>query len=134
MPALFFFLFFYIEIQLINNVRVSGVQQSDSVLHIHVSVIFQILFPFRLLQYIKQSPLCYIVGPYWLSILFIYLFLDFLFCIGGIGINNVVIVSSEQWRDSVIHMHVSILPQTFLPSMLLHSSMCYTVGLVDYSF
>ena len=77
MPALFFFLFFYIEIQLINNVRVSGVQQSDSVLHIHVSVIFQILFPFRLLQYIKQSPLCYIVGPCWLSILFIYLFLDF---------------------------------------------------------
>ena len=48
-------------------------------------------------------------------------------------INNVVIVSGEQWRDSAIHIHVSILPQTPLPSRLPHnvveqSSMCYTVG------
>ena len=75
---------------------VSCVQQSDSVIHIHVSVIFRILFPFRLLQNIEQSPLCYIVEPCWLSILFIYLFLNVLFCFGGIVINNVVIVSGEQ--------------------------------------
>ena len=54
-----------------NVVLVSGVQQSDSVLHIHVSILFQIPFPFRLLQNIEQSSLCYTVGPCWLSILYI---------------------------------------------------------------
>ena len=44
-----------------------GVQQSDSVICIHVSVLFQILFPFGFLQ----SSLCYIVGPYRLSNLYI---------------------------------------------------------------
>ena len=48
---------------------VSGVQQSDSVIHIHVSILLQILFPFRLLQIIEQSSLCYTVRPCWLSIL-----------------------------------------------------------------
>ena len=47
-------------------------------------------------------------------------------------VNNVVIVSGEQWRDSAMHIHVSILPQTPLPSRLPHnielSSMCYSVG------
>ena len=46
---------------------VSGVQQSDSV--IHVTILFQILFSFRLLHNIEQSSLCYTVGPCWLSIL-----------------------------------------------------------------
>ena len=41
---------------------VSGVQQSDSVIHIHVSILLQILFPFRLLDSIEQSSLCRIVG------------------------------------------------------------------------
>ena len=43
---IYFFLFlFNIGVQLINNVvLVSGVQQSDSVIHIHVSVLFQILW------------------------------------------------------------------------------------------
>ena len=44
----------------------SGVQQSDSV--IHVSILFQILFPFRFLQNIWQSSLCYTVGSCWLSV------------------------------------------------------------------
>ena len=35
--------------------------------------------------------------------------------------NDVVIVSGEQWRDSAIHVHVSILPQTPLPSRLPHN-------------
>ena len=36
---------------LINNaVLVSSVQQSDSVVHTQVSILFQILFPFKLLQ------------------------------------------------------------------------------------
>ena len=46
--------------------------------------------------------------------------------------NNVVIVSGGQQRDSAIHIHVSILSQTPLPSRLPHnieqSSLCYTVG------
>ena len=48
---------------------VSGVQQSDLVIHIRVSILFQIVFPFRLLQSIEQSSLCYTVDPCWLSIL-----------------------------------------------------------------
>ena len=43
---------------------VSGVQQSDSVIRIHLSFLFQTLFPFRLLQSIEQSSPCYTVGPY----------------------------------------------------------------------
>ena len=59
---------FYIGVELINNVRiVAGVQQSDSV--IYISILFQILFPFRLLQNIEQSSQCYTVGPCCLSIL-----------------------------------------------------------------
>ena len=52
---LFFFKFlFYIGVWLIYNVVIgSGVQQSDSVIHIHISTVFQILFPYRLLQNIE---------------------------------------------------------------------------------
>ena len=56
----------------------------------------------------------------------------FYFCIGVWVINNAVIVSGEQWRDSVIHMHVFILPK--LPShpgchaTLSRESLYYTVG------
>ena len=61
---------------MINNVLlVAGVQQSDSVIHIHISILFQVLFPFRLLQNIEQSSLCYTVGPCWLSILFYFIYL-----------------------------------------------------------
>ena len=46
--------------------------------------------------------------------------------------NNIVIVSGEQGRDSAICIRVSILPLTLLPSRLPHnieqSSLCYTVG------
>ena len=46
--------------------------------------------------------------------------------------DNIVIVSGAQQSDSAIHIHVSILPQTPLPSRLPHnieqSSLCYTVG------
>ena len=48
---------------------VSGVQQRDSVTHIHGSVLFQILSLIRLLQNIEPSSLYYTVGPCWLSIL-----------------------------------------------------------------
>ena len=54
-----------------NGVLISGVQQSDLVTHIHESILCQVLFPFRLLQSIEQSSLCYTVGPCWLFILYI---------------------------------------------------------------
>ena len=42
---------FYIAVWLINNhVFVIGVQQSDSVISIQLSILFQILFPFRLVD------------------------------------------------------------------------------------
>ena len=45
----FFFILFYIGVELIYNVvSVSGVQPSDSVIHIHIFILFQILFPYRL--------------------------------------------------------------------------------------
>ena len=49
-----------------------------------------------------------------------------------------MIVSDGQQRDSTIHIHVSILPQTPLPSRLPHNikqiSLCYTVkGSVNHS-
>ena len=61
-----------------------------------------------------------------------WLFKNFLFCIGVYPINNVVIVSDEQKRDSAIHIHVSILPQppflARLPHNIEQSSMSYTLG------
>ena len=38
------------------------------------------------------------------------IFLNFLFYVGLYPINNVVIVSGGQQRDSATHIHVSILP------------------------
>ena len=47
-------------------------------------------------------------------------------------INNLVVISSGQQRDSAILIYVSILPHTPLPSRLPHNieqnSLCYTVG------
>jgi len=46
--------------------------------------------------------------------------------------NKIVIVSSEQWSDSAICVHVSILLQISVPSRLPHNieqgSLCYTAG------
>ena len=56
---------------MINNVvLVSGVQQSDSLIHTHVPILFQVLFPFRLLQNTEYGSLCYTVGPCWLPFLY----------------------------------------------------------------
>ena len=61
---------FYIEVQLTNNVVVvSGAQQSDSAIHIHVSILPQTPCPSRLSHNTEQSSLCCTVGPCWLSIL-----------------------------------------------------------------
>ena len=61
---------YFTELQLIYNVvSVSSIQQRLSVTHIHIST-FQILFLYRPLQSIEQNSLCYTVGPYYLSILY----------------------------------------------------------------
>ena len=53
---------------MINNILlVSGVHHSDSVIRIHESILFQIIFPFRLLQNSEQSSLWYTAGLWWLS-------------------------------------------------------------------
>ena len=44
----------YIEVQLIYNVAlVSSVRQSDSVIHTHIFILFEISFPYRLLKNIE---------------------------------------------------------------------------------
>ena len=51
---LFFSFSFYIKLWLVNNVVLaSNIQQYDSVINIHLSILFQILFPFSLLQNIQ---------------------------------------------------------------------------------
>ena len=73
------------------------------------------------------SPWGHRVGHNWATNTF-----TFKFYIGVELINNVVIVSGGQQRDSAIHTYVSILPQTPLPSRLSHnieqSSLSYMVG------
>ena len=67
---------FLIEIYLIYSVvLVSSVEQSDSIIHIHIFILFQILFPYKLLQNTEYHSLCYTVDPCWLSILHITVFI-----------------------------------------------------------
>ena len=69
--SIFFCLKKFIEVQLIYNiVLVFSVQQSDSVIHIHISIPFQILVPHRALQNIQQVSLCWTERPFQLSIMF----------------------------------------------------------------
>ena len=46
---------------MINNVVMVSSVQSDTFMHIHISIIFQLLFPFRFFHNIEQSLLCYTV-------------------------------------------------------------------------
>ena len=59
--------------------------------------------------------------------------LNLVLCIEVYPINNVLVVLGEKQRGSAIHIHISILPQTPLPSRLAYnteySSMCNTIGL-----
>ena len=50
-------------------VIVSGRQQEESVVHMHVPILSQTPLPFRLPHNIEQSALCYTVGPFRLSTL-----------------------------------------------------------------
>ena len=62
---LFLFSFFsFIKVSLVYNVVIiSAVQQSDSVIHRHISILFQMLFPGRLSQNLGPTSLCSTAGP-----------------------------------------------------------------------
>ena len=61
---------FYIGAYLIYNVvLVSGMCHSDSVIYTHISILFQILFPYSYYTVLSRVP-CAIVGPRWLSVLY----------------------------------------------------------------
>ena len=62
------FIFFSLSIFLL-SLLVSSVQQSDSGIHTHVSILFQILPSFTVFLNTEQSSLCCMVGPQWLLIL-----------------------------------------------------------------
>ena len=65
----------YIGVQLINNiVIVSGGQQNDSGVRIHISILHQTPLSSRLPHTIGQILLCYSVGPCWLSIIMLYFY------------------------------------------------------------
>ena len=64
-----FNVYFYLESSWLTKLCSFEVYSKVIQLYIHVSILFQILFPFRLLQNIEQSSLCYTVGPCWLSVL-----------------------------------------------------------------
>ena len=88
---------------------VSGVQQSDSVIHVHIFILFKILFLYRLSQNIELSSLCYTVGPCWLSILYIV-------CVYVLHIYI------------YIYILFHILFHYGLSQDIEYSSLCYTVG------
>ena len=65
-----FLTLFYIGVQPMDSVViVSGEQQRDSGMHIHVPILLQTPLPSRLPHDVDQGPLCYIAGSCWLSIL-----------------------------------------------------------------
>ena len=63
----FFFIFQSFNEVLLNYkvIIISAVQQSDSVIHGHTSILFQILFPHRPSKNTGQSSLWYTAGPHW---------------------------------------------------------------------
>ena len=66
------FLKIFIGVQLIYNVvLVSALQQSESVIHIHVSSLFYILFLYKSLQSLQQSSLCYKISHYYSYLFYI---------------------------------------------------------------
>ena len=55
--------------QVYSKVNIVYIYNIYYIYYIYIYILFQILFPFKLLQSIEQSSLCYTVGPCWLSIL-----------------------------------------------------------------
>ena len=71
LKQILFCLMFMIVQLIYNAVLVSAVQQSDSVIYIHIPTLFKIIFPYRPFQSIEQSFLCYTEGSFQLSISYV---------------------------------------------------------------
>ena len=71
LPFIIFFNLLFILYWSTVSVLVSGVQQIDSVIHIHLPFFVRFCSLYRLLQNIEQSSLCYTGGPCSVSILYI---------------------------------------------------------------
>ena len=85
-------------------------QQSDSVIHIPIFILFQFLFLYRLSWNIEQSSLYYIVDPRWLSALYIYI---------------VMCVCSSQTPDLSLPLHYS--PQVAVSLLLTSLSLFQSI-------
>ena len=83
-----------------NIVLVSGIKQSNSVIHIYIytHILFQIPFPYWLLQNIECSSLCYRLGPYWLSMLYIAYQ-----CFYILGISLSLIILLQMFFHNLLH-------------------------------
>ena len=76
--GIFFFFSYFVAVSLLDiTVLVSAVQQSDSVIHIHInmSTLFQISFLYRSSQSTEYSSLCDTVGSLQLSIFHIVMYI-----------------------------------------------------------
>ena len=73
---------------------------------------------FRLVGYTFWVQESYVDFFFCVCVFLFIFYLNFLFFFGVLPMNNVVIVSGEQGRDSAIHIRVSILLLTPLPSRL----------------
>ena len=102
----------FIGVYLIYNVvLVSGVQQTESIIHIHISTLFQILFPYRPLQSIEQSSLCYKVCPYYLSILYIVVYHIFLIhssVYGHLGCSHILTIVYDATMNTGLHISLQM--------------------------
>ena len=58
------FIKFYFYKLIYSDVLVLGTQQSESFIHTHISILFEIFFQYRPLQSIEQSSLWYTVDSY----------------------------------------------------------------------
>ena len=58
------------QLAMLHSTLVSDIQKSESAIQIHTPTLFQIIFPYRPLQSIESSSLCYRVDPYQLSVLY----------------------------------------------------------------
>ena len=96
---------------------VSAVQQTESTMHIHISPLFWISFPFRSPQSTEQSSLCYTVSPYQSFIIYVVV------CIGQSQSLN-PLHSLPPWYPFVLYICVSIsfLSNKFIYMIILDST------------
>ena len=96
---------------------VSAVQQTESTMHIHISPLFWISFPFMSPQITEQSSLCYTVSPYQSFIIYVVV------CIGQSQSLN-PLHSLPPWYPFVLYICVSIsfLSNKFIYMIILGST------------